>query len=135
MKNDYPRDGNVGLMFLVYYNAVEVVLDSTRYDSSFLPFNGFISLTQILCALTILGIFILYSVRSVKANGRKPWHWVMWVCFFLTVAGTGVFEYLVQRFGNLYLFCYSGMSVTLFLMAFIVNRMYRSVCADIYEKA
>lgn len=135
MKNDYPRDGHVALMFLLYYNAVEVVLDSTRYDSSFLPFNGFISLTQILCALFILGIFILYSVRSVKANGRHAYHWIMWVGFFLTVAGTGVFEYLVQRFGNLYLFCYGSMSVTVFLMVFIVYRMYLTVCADIYQRA
>ena len=135
MKNDYPRDGNVALMFLVYYDAVEVVLDSTRYDSSYLPFNGFISLTQILCAVIILVVFIVYSIRSVKANGRHAYHWVMWVGFFLTVAGTGVFEYLVQRFGNMYLICYSAMSVILFLMAFIVNRMYRTVCADLYERA
>ena len=135
MKNDYPRDGHVALMFLVYYDAVEIVLDSTRYDSSYLPFNGFISLTQILCAVIILVIFIVYSVRSVKANGRHGYHWVMWVGFFLTVAGTGVFEYLVQRFGNMYLICYSAMSVILFLMAFIVNRMYRTVCADLYERA
>ena len=135
MKNDYPRDGNVGLMFLLYYNAVEFVLDSTRYDSSFLPINGFVSITQILCAVFIVGIFIFYSVRSVKANGRQVRHWVMWVCFFLTVAGTGVLEYLVQRHGNWYLFCYGSMSVALFLMAFIVYRMYLTVCADIYERA
>lgn len=135
MKNDYPRDGNVGLMFLVYYNAVELVLDSTRYDSSFLPINGFVSITQILCAVFIVGIFVFYSIRSVKANGTRFWHWIMWVGFFLTVAGTGIMEYLVQRHGNWYLFCYSSMAVIVFLMAFIINRMYRSVCADIYEKA
>lgn len=128
MKNDYPRDGNVGLMFLLFYNAMELVLDSTRYDSSFLPINGFISLTQILCALTILGILIFYSLRSVKANGRQAYHWIMWVGFFLTVAGTGVMEYLVQRHGNWYLFCYGSMSVIVFLMAFIVYRMYLTVC-------
>ena len=133
MKNDYPRDGNVGLMFLLYYNAVELVLDSTRYDSSFLPINGFVSITQILCAVFIVGIFVFYSIRSVKANGRRTYHWFMWVGFFLTVAGTGIMEYLVQRHGNWYLFCYGSMSVIVLLMAFIVNRMYRTVCADIYE--
>ena len=133
MKNDYPRDGNVGLMFLLYYNAVELVLDSTRYDSSFLPINGFVSITQILCAVFIVGIFVFYSIRSVKANGTRFRHWIMWVAFFLTVAGTGIMEYLVQRHGNWYLFCYGSMSVIVFLMAFIVNRMYRTVCADIYE--
>ena len=135
MKNDYPRDGNVGLMFLLYYNAVELVLDSTRYDSSFLPINGFVSITQILCAVFIVGIFVFYSIRSVRANGRRAYHWFLWVGFFLTVAGTGVLEYLVQRHGNWYLFCYGSMSVVVFLMAFIVNRMYHTVCADIYERA
>ena len=133
MKNDYPRDGNVGLMFLLYYNAVELVLDSTRYDSSFLPINGFVSITQILCAVFIVGIFVFYSIRSVKANGRRTYHWFMWVGFFLTVAGTGIMEYLVQRHGNWYLFCYGSMSVIVLLMALIVNRMYHTVCADIYE--
>lgn len=135
LKNDYPRDGNVGLMFLLFYNAVEFVFDSTRYDSSFLPINGFVSITQILCAVILLFVLVFYSVRSVKANGRRPYHYVMWVGFFLTVAGTGFLEYLVQRFGNLYLFCYAGMSVTLFLLVYIVYRMYLTVCADIRQRA
>ncbi len=134
MKNDYSRDGNVALLFLLLYDAVELVLDSTRYDSSYLPFNGFISLTQILCALIILGILIFYSIRSVKANGRQIYHWIMWVGFFLTVAGTGVLEYLIQRHGNWYLFCYGSMSVVVLLMAFIVYRMYLTVCADLSNR-
>ena len=39
-------EGNTARMFLVFYSASELVLDSTRYDSSFLPINGFISLVQ-----------------------------------------------------------------------------------------
>ena len=77
MKAGQPRDGHVGLMFLIGYSASELVLDSTRYDASFARFNGFVSLVQILSAVTLLAILILYSVRSVRANGRRGVHWLL----------------------------------------------------------
>lgn len=127
MKAGQPRDGHVGLMFLIGYSASELVLDSTRYDASFARFNGFVSLVQILSAVTLLAILILYSVRSVRANGRRGVHWLLWVGFFLCIAVTGVLEYLVQRL-NAYLLCYGGMCVTCALTAWIDYRMYLTVC-------
>ena len=74
MKSGQSREGNTARMFLVFYSASELVLDSTRYDSSFLPINGFISLVQIVAAACILGVLIYYSVHSLRANGFRWYH-------------------------------------------------------------
>lgn len=128
MKADMPREGNVALMFLLWYSAIEFVCDSTRYDSSFLRSNGFVSIVQIICAVSILIVLIIYSVRSVKANGLGALHFVIWVGWLASLACVGVSEYLVQRHGNWYLGCYSVMSAACFALGFFVYKMYTSVC-------
>ena len=119
--------GHVALLFLVFYSAMELVLDSTRYDSSFLRLTGFVSLVQIVSAVSILLVLIYYSRQSVRANGLRPYHWLLWVGYFATLAATGAFEYLVQRHGNWYLLCYSVMSVSCLGMAVTVLVMYRTL--------
>ncbi len=127
MKRGTQR-GHTAMMFIVFYSAMELVLDSTRYDSSFLRLNGFVSMVQIVSALSILGVLIYYSVQSVKANGLRPYHWVLWVVYIATLAGTGTFEYLVQRHGDWYLLCYSVMSLSCLVMALVVFLLYKSLC-------
>lgn len=120
--------GHVAMSFLVFYSAIELVLDSTRYDSSFLRLNGFVSIVQIVSALSILAVLIYYSCQSVKANGLRPYHWLLWLGFLIGVGGTGVFEYLVQRHGGWYKMCYSVMSLTSAIMAAMTYIMYLTVC-------
>ncbi|MDY3860688.1 MAG: prolipoprotein diacylglyceryl transferase [Candidatus Limivicinus sp.] len=122
-------DGNTARYFLLLYCAAELLLDSTRYDSSFMKFNGFVSIVQIICAICILALLIHYSRISVRANGLCARHWLMWAGWLLTLAATGISEYLVQRHGNWYLGCYAAMTASCALMAFIVYRMYLSCCA------
>ena len=122
------RDGNTARMFLVFYSASELVLDSTRYDSSFLPINGFVSFVQIVAAACILGVLIYYSVHSVRANGFRWYHPVLWLLWLLTVAAVGWTEYLVQRHGDWYLSCYGAMGLACILMAGVVYRMYLTCC-------
>ena len=124
------QEGNVARMFLLLYSASELVLDSTRYDSSFLPINGFISLVQIVAAAAILGVLIYYSVHSVRANGLHLFHWLIWVGWLVTLSGVGITEYLVQRHGDWYLPCYGGMGLCCLLMAVLVYRMYKSCCDE-----
>ena len=126
MKAEQPRDGNVALMFLVWYSAVEIVTDSTRYDSSFMPINGFVSMVQVVSGIALLAVLIVYTVRSLRANGRMGLHWLLWGGFWLSIAGAGVLEYLVQR--NWYLFCYPMMSLCCFFAVLVIYRMYKSVC-------
>lgn len=133
-KGNTPVHGNVALLFLAYYGATQVILDSTRYDSSFLPANGFISLVMILGAVCLVGVMVYYTVVSLRTNGFMAKHAVLWVVFLAAAGGAGYMEYLVQRYGNMYLPVYAGMSALLLIMCFMVRTMYRSVCLTKEEK-
>lgn len=122
-------DGNVARMFLLYYSAIEVVLDSTRYDSSFFRFNSFVSIVQVISALCILAILVYYSIHAVRAKGLRLSHFALWFGFLLTVGAAGASEYMVQRHGNWYLGCYAVMSLSCFLMVMLVYQMYLRCCA------
>ena len=124
-----PRHGHTAILFLLLYSAMDLVLDSTRYDSSFFRSNGFVSVAQIISALCILAILAYYSAHSIRANGLRLYHWIIWAVYLATVGGTGYLEYLVQRHGNWYLACYSGMSVCCAAMALTVCCMYRTLLA------
>lgn len=107
------KDGDVALLFLSFYCATQVVLDSTRYDSLFLRSNGFISVVQILCAVALVLVMVAFSVRMVKAARFKGWYIALWVGFVALLGGAGFMEYWVQRHGNQALFSYSIMSICL----------------------
>ena len=87
MKEGCPRDGNVAWMFLTFHSAVESLMDSTRYDSSFMHFNAFVSIVQIVSAVCILAALIHYSRLSHKVNGRCGYHVAMWIGYVLTLVG------------------------------------------------
>lgn len=127
MKGNAPVHGNTGLLFLGFFGATQVVLDSTRNDSSFLPINGFISFVMIVGAVYLVGAMIYYTVWSVKTNGRTAKQIVLWVLFLAAVGGTCYLEYLVQRHGDWYLMCYSLMSLAALVMCVLLYIMYRSV--------
>ena len=134
MKSGSNR-GHTALMFLLFYSAMEIVLDSTRYDSSFLRSNGFVSLVQIVSAVSMLGVLVYYSVHSIRANGLKFYHWIFWVVFLGSAGGVGYLEYLVQRHGDWYLKCYGGMSVCCLVMAMMVYGCYLTVCVRRKKKS
>ena len=132
------RTGNVWRMFLVYYAAVEIVVDSLRNDSPLMHFHlisylnqysSFVSLAQVFAASTALYVLIYYSVKSIKAHGFSFWHALSWVGFVLSLVGIGFFgEYKVQRTGA-YFKCYGIMIVSCLLMALIIRRVYLSCTA------
>ena len=127
-KNSRSNSGGVWLMFILWYSAIEVVMDSTRYDSSFVPFNGFVSVVQTFCGAMMLAVLIYYSIRSIKADGLKTFHWLIWSGWFIALGGAGISEYLVQRHGDWYLSCYFLMSLCLIIMAVLTVIMYRRQC-------
>lgn len=125
--------GNTARMFLLFYSAIELVLDSTRYDSSFFhftfikglnPYAGFISLIQLIAAISALCLLVHYSKCSLRANSLRWYHWAIWGGFLLCLGGVGVSEYMVQRHGDWYLGCYAAMTLCCALLAFLVHRMY-----------
>jgi len=137
IKGDSSRDGHVMNMFLLFYGCIEMVLDSTRYDASFIhfrlltflnKFTGFISFVQIVSAVCTLVLLIKYSKIAVRADGVKWYHYVLWVLWVVGLAGAGVCEYLVQRHGDWYLICYSIMTAGVLVMTLVVHRFYKMCC-------
>lgn len=107
------RDGDTACLFLCFYGASQVVLDSTRYDSLFMRSNGFISIVQILGAVALAGTVIYFSVRMVKARGFRWWYVPIWLAYAAMVGGAGYMEYWVQRHGDQAVFSYSVMTACL----------------------
>lgn len=143
MKAPCKRDGHIFRIFLVLFSAVELILDSTRNDSSFMHFPGqmkvinkffgFISIGQLTAAFIIIGVLIYYTKRSVKANGRKPYHFLLWIGYVVSLAIVGGMEYCVQRWTNMYRTIYIGMAVGVIIMTVVTLLMYRSCIYKNYE--
>jgi len=135
MKSPCRRDGNIFRLFLVFYGAITLVLDSTRNDSSFLhfpgvlkvlnKFAGFVSFAQLVAALCILFVIIYYSKCSRKAGSHTK-RWLIWIGFVIGIALVGGCEYCVQRWSNKYRLCYLGQSLGAVMMALMTFLMYRS---------
>ena len=104
------RDGAITLLFLLYYSASQVVLDSTRYDAIYFRSNGFVSVVQILCACAIVMTIAVLSVRYWKAGGWRRGCATLWLACAALIGGAGYMEYYVQRHGNQAVFAYSVMS-------------------------
>ena len=116
--------GCTAALFLLLYSASGFLLDSTRYDAGYFPFNGFVSVLQIFAGLSILTLAIVYCVRMLKKRGFVwyviPW----WVALLLAMGATGYLEYLVQRYGSRYLLWYSLMALSCLAMVLLVYAMY-----------
>ena len=129
------RSGNVWRMFLLYYGAVEIVVDSLRNDSPLMHFHlisvlnqysSFVSLAQVFAACTALYVLIYYSVRSIKALGFSFWHALSWLGFVVCLVGIGYFgEYKVQRTAQ-YFKCYSIQILSCLAMVIILRLVYES---------
>ena len=118
--------GNVFLMFMLLYCCGQIVADSTRYDALFLRSNGFVSLEQIVCAVVIFAVLVLYSVRSVLVRRLRFWHPILWLTAVAGLGTAGYMEYYVQRHGSEYVFAYSVMSAGLFVFAGVVFALHRT---------
>ncbi len=113
------KDGDTCLIFLLCYGASQVVLDSTRYDSLYFRSNGFVSVVQVLCAITIAVVTVIFSIRMVKNRGFQWWYLPVWIGWLGLIGGAGYMEYYVQRHGNQAAFAYGVMSVCLAAAVFV----------------
>lgn len=134
MRGEESSDGHTARMFLLLFSAVEFILDSTRYDSSFMHFNGFVSIVQIVAAVCLLALLIHYSHVSIRVNGRSVRHWALWIGFVACVAGAGMSEYYVQRHGDWYIGCYLCMLISLAALCACIYAMYSSCCKRTHWK-
>ena len=107
------RHGETFGIFMVTYCAMQAVLDSTRYDSLFLRSNGFVSLVQILCLVTLVVAMAVFSVRMVKVMGWHTGFLLLWLPALALLGGAGYMEYFVQRHGDQAAFAYGVMTLCL----------------------
>ena len=114
------KDGDTALIFLLLYGVSQIVLDSTRYDKLFFRSNGFVSVVQVLGALGLLLVIVVFSARMVKARGFRFWNVLVWLGIAACIGGAGFMEYYVQRHGDLAAFSYSIMSACLLAAAGLV---------------
>ena len=115
------RAGDTFALTLSLMGAVQVVLDSTRYDAAYFRSNGFVSITQVFCVAALLGALVFFSVRSVKsAGGVKRRHILLWVLWAVCAGVGGYCEYYVQRHAGLFLPTYAVME-SCFLLCHIIN--------------
>ena len=127
------RDGDTCLLFLLFYGASQVVLDSTRYDSLFFRSNGFVSVVQVLGAVALVLAVILFSRRMEKARGFRAWQIFLWLLIGIAIGGAGYMEYYVQRRGNEALFAYSVMSGCL-LFVILLTLLIRFLAVRVEKK-
>lgn len=110
------KNGDITLLFLLCYCAAQIVLDSTRYDSIYFHSNGFVSIVQVMSALAVGFVIVVFSVRLVKAGGFQKRYLPLWTAIAALLGSAGYMEYHVQRHGNEALFAYTVMSVCLLLV-------------------
>ena len=114
--------GSTACFFLLLFSAGQFILDSTRYDAEYFPFNGFVSILQIFDGVCILALTIAFSIRAVKRRGFKWYYVLLWLGQAGAMTATGMMEYMVQRYSDQHLKYYGfmGMScVAMFLIGFI----------------
>ena len=99
LKHDKKKGATLAF-FLLFYSAVQFILESTRYDAGYFPFNGFVSIIQIASAACIVGAAVFYSIIAVKKTGMRALYPVLWASLLLCIGATGYLEYLVQRHGD-----------------------------------
>lgn len=112
-------DGDIALLYLLLHGAAQAVLDSTRYDSLFLRSNGFVGIVQVLGAVAVVLVTVVFWARRIRNRGWKFWYPVFWVLQLGCLGGAGYMEYHVQRHGDQAAFAYSVMSACLLCMVLI----------------
>ena len=95
-----PRRRRITLLFLLFYPAGQVVLDSTRYDSLYLRSNGFLRFSQLASAVTLAAAGVYSAVSMAKRRGFRFWQLPLWLSMAALLAAAGYMEYVVQRRGG-----------------------------------
>ena len=115
--------GSTACFFLLLFSAGQFILDSTRYDAEYFPFNGFVSILQIFDGVCILALTIGFSIRAIKRKGFKWYYILIWLAQAGAMTATGMMEYMVQRYSDQHLKYYGFMGlscVAMFAIGFIL---------------
>jgi len=83
--NRTHRDGDFGLLFLMYYGCAQALLESLRGDSLYFSFLGLVRMSQAVSAIIVVIVLVIFSVRVVKARSLS-----IWKCILIWVACLGL---------------------------------------------
>ena len=119
--------------YVMYFCAM-ALLDSARYDASFLRSNGFVSLMQIVAGVFLLITVLACTGKLISDRRFRAGHLLYILAFLLGLSLTGFMEYYVQRHGNLYIKCYAEMAVACIVMAISVIGLHNSFLKQIKRK-
>jgi len=115
--------------YVCYFSSM-ALLDSARYDASFLRSNGFVSLMQIVSGVFLLITMITCTILSVRKRKFHIFHIMLTASFLIGIGLVGYMEYYVQRHGDLYIGCYLVMAAACISMIASVWGMYKSYDAN-----
>lgn len=114
------RDGDAAWLFLAFYGASQVLLDSTRCDALFLPGISLASLTQLPGVVGLVLSCIVFSVRLVKVRGFRRQYVPMWLGFAALAGTVGCLESRAQRCGDQAILLWAVMGCCLAVMTAMV---------------
>ncbi|MCR5215963.1 MAG: hypothetical protein K6C69_03430 [Lachnospiraceae bacterium] len=143
-KRRFPmeEEGHTFRMFLLFYGAVEIVMDSTRYDAAHLYFPGealanlnkgasFMGLSQMMGAIFVIYVVVYYMKLLAYVNHSFKSCILPLILSLMGLILGGVSEYLVQRYSGMYLIWYSTQSLGVLLMVGCAWYLYRQ-CLRVY---
>ena len=110
------KDGTCACVFILCFASSLFILDSTRYDSGFFPFNGFVSIVQIFSGICILGVTLYLFFDKKKKAGFRIINLVLLILQLIAMSVSGYLEYLVQRHGDRASVIYFWMAISCALM-------------------
>lgn len=123
-RTEHYKNGDITLLFLLFYCAAQIVLDSTRYDALYFHSNGFVSIVQVTCAVTMVSVIAVLSARMVRKHGLIVWNLLAWSIILPLLGVTGYMEYYVQRHGDKAILSYTVMSLCLAAVSAITVYIY-----------
>lgn len=104
------HDGDITLLFLLFYTASQIVFDSMRYDALHLRSNGFIGAVALVCAIAFVCTAGILLARLIKRDGFRLWHGLAAFGIAGCIGLAAYMEYFVQRHGGQAALGYTVMS-------------------------
>lgn len=115
-KKNYRR-GDLALLLALMYGSAQCVLESLRVDSLYLVSLGFVRVSQIISAILVGAVLVVFSIRLVRKYGFK---WNMAALWGACAALLGVAFYMELRLtSEVYVRNYTVMSVCMFIICSI----------------
>lgn len=134
-KRPMKKYGHTFRLFLMLYGAMEIVIDSTRYDAAHLAFPGealaalnkgamFMGLAQLLGAICMVYGLVYYAVMTTKVTKNFRKALVPIIVFVVGIVVGGVSEYLVQRYSSMHVLWYTTQILGVVAMFLAIAKLY-----------